>query len=140
MGHMPHDVEARDFRLEPLGLRAAKIRQVGNHTVAIFTLAAGRDAELVSALGAMDVLVLPLQRRRHRAGRDDERLRLERAKQKGEDERHDDRFDRLAKDEELPAVGRRLVGRALRGPRIAPQLRCFAFCHQLYIETESALN
>ena len=56
----------------------------------------GGDAIGKPALLAVDVLVPAHERRRHRAGRNDERLRLERAEQEGQHEGHDDRFDRLA--------------------------------------------
>ena len=54
------------------------------------------DVEAMAALEAVDVLVRAHQRRGHRAGRDHERLGLERAEQKRQHERDHDRLDRLA--------------------------------------------
>ena len=57
---------------------------------------AGADLDTHAAHGAVQVLVAAHQGRGHGAGGNDERLGLERAKQKGQHEGHDDRFDRLA--------------------------------------------
>ena len=62
--------------------------------VALFL--AGGNAEAVATLGTVDVLVPAHERRGHRAGRDHERFGFERAKQKRQHERDDDRLDRFA--------------------------------------------
>src|SRR5687767_14791626 len=67
---------------------------------------AGAYAVGILALVADDVLVTAAERRGHRAGRNDEGLRLERAEKESQDEGNDNRFDGLA-DAVLVSAGRR---------------------------------
>ena len=68
----------------------------------------------MATLEAIDVLVGAHQRGGHRAGRDHERLGLERAKQKRQHERDHDRLDRLAHGMRSWAAAT-VVGAALAG-------------------------
>ena len=75
-----------------------------NHPLAIFALATGGGAKSIATLAAVDIFVLPLKRRGHRACRNHKRFGFESTKQKCQHKGDHDRFDRLAKGMPAPAV------------------------------------